>query len=160
LPRDSIQVFGTCCPCHYWSGYSSCICIWNHGSLPVHSLIGILVPGSTGWFGLLMLFFQWGCNPPLCSSSSSDSSPTGVSKLSLMVSSKKPHLHWSVAGRASQGTAIPGSSQQAPLGNSKSVGFGVCRQDGSLGGAVTDGPSFSLFHFLSLSFFWTGTFLG
>jgi hypothetical protein len=28
-----------------------CIYIWSHGFLPVHSLVGVLVPGSTGWSG-------------------------------------------------------------------------------------------------------------
>ena len=42
-------------------------------------------------------------------------------QLSLMVGSKHPHLHWSGAGKTSQGTAIPGSCHQAPLGNSNSV---------------------------------------
>ena len=40
------------------------ICICSHGSLPVHSLVGDLVPGSTGWSSQLMLFFWWGCNYP------------------------------------------------------------------------------------------------
>ena len=40
-------------------------------------------------------------------------------------------------------------------------GFGVCRWDGSLGGTVSEWPFLqSLFYFLSLSFIWTGTFLG
>jgi hypothetical protein len=38
-------------------------CIWSHGFLPVHSLVGGLVSWSTGWSGHLM-FFLWGCNPP------------------------------------------------------------------------------------------------
>ena len=32
------------------------LCIWGHGSLPVHSLVGGLVPWSFGWSGQLMLF--------------------------------------------------------------------------------------------------------
>jgi hypothetical protein len=44
-----------------------------------------------------------------------------VSELSLKVGPKHPHLHWSGADRTSQGTAIPGSCQQAPLSNSISV---------------------------------------
>jgi hypothetical protein len=40
------------------------LCIWSHGSLPVHSLVGGLVPGSTAWSDQLMLFFLWGYNPP------------------------------------------------------------------------------------------------
>jgi hypothetical protein len=34
------------------------------GSLQVHSLLGGLVFGRTGWSAHPMLFFQWGCNPP------------------------------------------------------------------------------------------------
>jgi hypothetical protein len=40
------------------------ICGWSHGSLHVYSLVGDLVPGSsggTGWF--LLLFLLWGCKP-------------------------------------------------------------------------------------------------
>ena len=40
------------------------ICSWSHGSLHVYSLIGGLVPGSSGVYGwLIMLFFLWGCKP-------------------------------------------------------------------------------------------------
>jgi hypothetical protein len=35
------------------------ICIWSHGSLPVHLLVSSLIPGSTGWSGQLMLSFLW-----------------------------------------------------------------------------------------------------
>ena len=42
-----------------------------------------------------MLFFQWGCNPPLLLPSSS--SPTRFPELSLIVGSKHLHLCWSVA---------------------------------------------------------------
>jgi hypothetical protein len=40
------------------------ICGWSHGSLHVYSLVGGLVPGSSGgsvW--LILLFFLWGCQP-------------------------------------------------------------------------------------------------
>ena len=39
------------------------ICIWGHGFFPVHSLVGGLIPGSTGWSAQLTLFLLWGCNP-------------------------------------------------------------------------------------------------
>jgi hypothetical protein len=39
------------------------ICSWSHGSLHVYSLIGGLVPRSSGWSGWLMLFFLWGYKP-------------------------------------------------------------------------------------------------
>jgi hypothetical protein len=38
-----------------------------------------------------------------------------------MVGCERPHLFWSCSGRAFQGTAIPGSCQQALLGISKSI---------------------------------------
>ena len=39
-------------------------CGWSHGSLLVYSLVGALVPGSSGvagWF--ILLFLLWGCKP-------------------------------------------------------------------------------------------------
>jgi hypothetical protein len=37
---------------------------WSHGSLHVYSLVGGLVPGSSGGSGwLILLFFLWGCKP-------------------------------------------------------------------------------------------------
>jgi hypothetical protein len=36
------------------------ICGWSHGSLHVYSLVGDLVPGSSGRSGCLILFFLWG----------------------------------------------------------------------------------------------------
>jgi hypothetical protein len=41
------------------------IYILSHGSLQVHSLVGGLVSGRTGWSGKPMLFSQWDCNPTL-----------------------------------------------------------------------------------------------
>jgi hypothetical protein len=65
-----------------------------------------------------------------------------------------PHLYLSGSGRASQGTAIPGSCQQALLTSALVFGIGVCRWDGSLGGAVSEWPSLqSLLHICpSISF--------
>jgi hypothetical protein len=41
------------------------ICIWNHESLHVYSLIGGLVPGNSGGTGWFILFFLlWGCKLP------------------------------------------------------------------------------------------------
>jgi hypothetical protein len=40
------------------------ICSWTPGSLPVYSLVGCLVPGSSRKFGwVILLFFLWGCKP-------------------------------------------------------------------------------------------------
>lgn len=60
-----------------------------------------------------------------------------------MVGSQHSHLHWSVAGQSSPGTATLGSCLQAHLDHGNSVGFGVCRHDLSSGGAILSWP-FSL----------------
>jgi hypothetical protein len=62
------------------------LCVWSHGSLPVHLWVGVLVPGSTRWPCQLMLFFL-GVAITLRSSSPSATSPTRVPELSLMVGS-------------------------------------------------------------------------
>jgi hypothetical protein len=76
-----------------------------------------LVPRSSGWSGQLT---SYGVTIPLFSSSPSSSSPTRLFELSLMIGSKHSHLHWSCAGRNSQGRAAPVSCQQVSLGNSRS----------------------------------------
>ena len=120
------------------------ICIWSQGSLPVHSLVGVLVSGRTGWSGQSTLFSQW-VAIPVYSSSPSASSSSRFSELSLTVGSMHPHLHWSVPRQTSQGTATPDSRPQVPLDHGNSVRFGVCRHGGSPGGQSPDGPSFSLY---------------
>ena len=41
-----------------------CICGWNLESLHVYSLVGGLVPGSSGGTGkFILLFLLWGCKP-------------------------------------------------------------------------------------------------
>ena len=72
----------------------------------------------------------------------SASSPRRFPEFSLMVGSKHLHLHWSVAGRTSQGTTTLGCCQQEPLDHGNSVGFAICKHDVSPGEAV---PSW---HFL------------
>ena len=77
-----------------------------------------------------------------------------------MVGYKHPCLHWSVAIQTSQGTATPVSCQQVPLDHSNSVGFAVCRHDGSPGGAVPSWPflRFSVVFFCPCSSFWVINF--
>jgi hypothetical protein len=48
-----------------WKAILCYICIWSHGALQVYSLVGFLDSGRTGWSAQPMLFFLWGCNPPL-----------------------------------------------------------------------------------------------
>jgi hypothetical protein len=55
-PRDSP-------PIHVRETILCYICICSHGSLPVYSFVGGLVPGSTRWSSQPTLFFLWGCNP-------------------------------------------------------------------------------------------------
>jgi hypothetical protein len=73
---------------------------------------------------------------PLCFSRPSTSSPTRIFEFSLMVVSKPPPLHWSVAGHTFPGTAILISCKQVPLDHGSSVGFGVCEHDVLSGQAI------------------------
>jgi hypothetical protein len=66
------------------------ICNWSHGSLHVYTLVGGLVPGSSGGSGwLTLLFFLWGCKPFSSFSPFSDSS-IGDPVLSPMVDFEHP----------------------------------------------------------------------
>jgi hypothetical protein len=62
------------------------ICGWSHGSLNVYSLLGSLVPGSsgdTGWF--ILWFILWDCKPLQLSLGPFSSSLIGEPVLSPMV---------------------------------------------------------------------------
>jgi hypothetical protein len=100
--------------------------------------IGLQSPSATSALLLILLF--------------------GVPVLNQMVGCKYPYLCWSDSGRASQGTAIPGSYTQALLGISNSVWvwslqMGWVSRWGIFWMAF---PSFSLF----LHLLYTGTILG
>jgi hypothetical protein len=94
-------------------------CDWSHGSIHVYSLVGGLVPGSSGvscW--LILLFFLWGCKPFKLLS------PLSISSIGVPVLSpgfEHLTLCLSGSGTASQETAITGSCQQALLGICNSV---------------------------------------
>lgn len=90
------------------------LCFWSHGTFPVHSLVGGLVPGSTGLSDQLILFFQWGCISPqlLQSLTKFPYHPWAQSD-----GSKYPHVYESVADWTSKGVVITGSCQKVPLGN-------------------------------------------
>jgi hypothetical protein len=71
-------------------------------------LVVVSIPGSSGGSGcLILLFFP--------------NSSIGVPMLSPRVGFKHQHLYWSGTGRASQGTTVPGSCQQALPGISNNV---------------------------------------
>jgi hypothetical protein len=74
------------------------MCIWSPGALPIHSLVGGLIPENTGWSSQPTLFFLWGYNP-LCPSSASPRSPSSVWWFALSI-----YMHCSVAATISQGT--------------------------------------------------------
>jgi hypothetical protein len=94
--------------------------------------------------GQQVLFFLWGCNFPLLLQPFSQLT-TSVPELSLMVGSKPPHLHWSVAGQTFQEIVTPGSCQQVPLGHCKGVRYGVGRYHRFPGvGQSPDGHSCNL----------------
>jgi hypothetical protein len=97
------------------------ICSWSHGSLHVYSLVGGLVPGSSGRSGwLILLFFLWVANP-FSSFSPFSNFSIGDPLFSPMVGREHPPLYMSDSGRASQETNISGSCQQALLGIHNSV---------------------------------------
>jgi hypothetical protein len=77
------------------------VCIWSHGFLHVHSLVGGLVSESTG------LSNRPGDVLPIGLQSPSASQVYGVPELSLKGGSNYLHVHWSVASQTSQGAAIP-----------------------------------------------------
>jgi hypothetical protein len=66
---------------------------------------------------------SYGVSDPFNSSSLSPNSSVVIPMLSPMFGCEHPHLHlyWLGSGRASRGTAIPGSCQQALLGISCNV---------------------------------------
>jgi hypothetical protein len=77
------------------------ICGWSHGSLHVYSLVGGLVPGSSGgsgWF--ILLFFLWVANPFNSFSPFSNSS-IGDPMLGPMLGCEHLPLYLSGSGRAS-----------------------------------------------------------
>jgi hypothetical protein len=96
-------------------------CSWSHESLHMYSLVGGLVPGSSGGEGLVgrNCCSSYGVADPFSSFSPSSNSSIGVPGLSLMVGFMHPNLYWSGSGTVSHGTAILGSCQQALLGISK-----------------------------------------
>jgi hypothetical protein len=74
---------------------------------------------------------------------------------------KHPHLYWSVSGRNSKGILTLGSCQQVPLDNSNTVRV-WCLQTGCIPRRSSHWMALLSVcaPFLSLSFLWTGTFLG
>jgi hypothetical protein len=135
------------------------ICIWTHGSLPVHSLVSGLDPGSTGWSGQLMLFFLWGCNLPQLLHSFPQfpyQGPWAQSDGWLQASTSALVSCWLNPIRSSHSRLLSVSAswhwQQCQV---------WCLQTGWI--SRWGSPQIA-FHsgsapFLSLLFFWTGTFL-
>ena len=104
------------------------IYILSHGSFQVHSLVGGLDSGRTGWSGQPMLFFQWGCNsPPL---------PQSFCQLPHQVSWAQSD-GWLQASTSALVSCWPDLlrnchtrfCQQTPLDRGNSVRFGFCRHE-------------------------------
>ena len=92
------------------------ICSWNHGSVHVYSLVGGIVPGSSGDTVGSYCCSSYGAATPFSSFGTLSSSSIGEPTLSSMFGCEHPPLYLSGIGRASQETAISGSCQQALLG--------------------------------------------
>jgi hypothetical protein len=114
------------------------MCSWSHGSLHVYSLVGGLVPGSsgdTGWF--ILLFLLWNCKPLQLLGAFSSSS----------IGDPVQSLAWASTSEICQPLAEPPRRKlyQAPfnkhlLASIIVPGFGDCIWDGSPGGAVSGWP--------------------
>jgi hypothetical protein len=91
--------------CYLWS--------WSYGSLHVYSLVGSLVPGSSG--GLVGSYYcsSYRAANPFSSFSLFSNSSIGDLVLSPMFECKNPPLYLSGSGRASQEITITTSCQQA-----------------------------------------------
>jgi hypothetical protein len=98
----------------------SYICCWSHGSLHVYSLVGGLVPWSSGCSGWVILFVLL-VEKPLSSFSPFSKTSVWDTLLSPMVGCKHPPLHLSGSSRASQETGISASCQQAVVDIHNSV---------------------------------------
>ena len=98
------------------------LCIWSHGSLPVHFLVSAQVLGALGGPASQHCSY-YGVAVPLCSSSPSPSFLSRVPKLSLMVGCEQLHLHWSGADRTSQGDSHTRFLSEVPLSNCNSQGL-------------------------------------
>jgi hypothetical protein len=125
---------------------------WSHGTGHVHSLVGGLVPGSSGVLVGWCCCSSYGVAKPFSSLSPSANFSNGVPMLRWMVDCKHPHLYlyWPGSGRASQRTPVI----KCFLASAIVSEFGVCRWDGSLGSSVSGWPFLlSLLHSLSLHFF-------
>jgi hypothetical protein len=129
------------------------ICGWSYGSFHVYSLVGGLVPVSSGVQGGSYHCSSYGTTNPFSSLGLFSRSSIGDSLLSPMVGLEHPPLYFSGTGRASQETAISGSCQQALVGIHNSVWvwwlyLGWIPRWGSLWMAF---PSVSPPHFVSVS---------
>jgi hypothetical protein len=136
------------------------ICSWNHGSLHVSSLVGGLVPGSsggTGWF--ILLFLLLGCKPVQILGSF-PSFFIGDPVLSQMAESIHLCIYHALA------EPLRRQLYQAPvskhlLASTIVSGLGDCIWDRTPGAAVSGWPfpSVSAPHFVSISPFMDILFL-
>jgi hypothetical protein len=134
------------------------ICSWSHGSLHMYSLVGGLVPRSSGvgvggW--MVDIVLPMGLQTPSAPSVFSLNSFIWDPVLSPMVGCQQPRLYLSGSVRASQETALSGSCQEALVDIHNSVWvwclyMGWIPRWGSLCMAF---PSVSAPHFVYLEYF-------
>jgi hypothetical protein len=98
-------------------------CGWSHGFLNVYSLVGGLVPGSSGVLVGSYCGSSYGAADPFSSLGPFSGSSIGNLVLSPMDGCKHSPLYLSGTVRASQETAISGSYQKALVGIHNSVWF-------------------------------------
>jgi len=132
-------------PTDAWQGHPLLHMRMEPGSLHVCSLVGGLVPRSSGMSGWYCCS-SYGVANPFSSFSPFNNSSIGDPVLSSMVGCKHPPPYLSGSGRASQETALSGSCQHALLGirNSDWVWWLCIWVDPQVGQSL-DGLSFSLY---------------
>jgi hypothetical protein len=92
------------------------ICSWGQGSIHMYSLVGSLVPGSSGVSGWLIFFFYLWVTNPFSSFSSFSNASIGVQWLAVNI-----HLCICQAVAEPLRRQLSGSCQQAYLGIYNSV---------------------------------------
>jgi hypothetical protein len=97
------------------------ICSWSHGFLHVYSLVGGLVPGSSGVRLVDIVVLPMGLQSPSVTPVLLLTPPLGVLMLRPQVGCENLHLYSSGSGIASQGLNRPGSCQQTLVGISNGV---------------------------------------
>lgn len=122
-------------------------CSCSHGFLHVYSLVGVLVPGKSGYSGCMILFFLWTCKYLQFLQSFPYHLHCCCCAISDVWEQASPSVMIRLWQRPSEDSYIS-PCQQALLDFTKINWVGGCKWHGSQGGAVSGCPLLqSLLHF-------------